>query len=219
MMIRLFFPRPAGWLSGAMGLLLLAPVQAVITVTTSAGAGEPRFVLADGVTPVPDGVRYQVGTFPEGTDWTAAGGTPAALYATWQPFASDVIATNPTSLEAGSAGDDLVGLDIFAAQSAYWWVLLTADGLDPAGDFSNVVQQALFRGVSPQWRFPAAPGVGVPPVWSTADGLSFASGSLVDGEIQLALVPEPGSGVLALLGGGALWRRRDVVRKAVVVAQ
>ncbi len=199
---------PLGWLSSLLGLLLVAPARAVITVTTSAGAGEPRFVLADGATPVPNGVQYQVGTFPEGTDLSAAGGTPSAWYASWQEFARDVVYTNPTTLEAGSAGEDLVGLDYFAAKPAYWWVLLTSDGMAVAGDFSNVVQQALFRGVSPAWQFPATPGVGVPPVLSTADSLSFTAGSLVDGEIQLALVPEPTSGLLALLGGAVLLRRR-----------
>ena len=220
MLVRSSIISPVGWLSSLLGLLLLAPAPAVITVTTSSGAGEPRFLLADGATPVPNGVQYQVGTFPLGTDLSAAGGSPSVLYASWQPFASDVIYTNPTTLEAGSAGDDLVGLDFFAARPAYWWVLMTSDGLDPAGDFSNVVQQALVRGVSPGWSFPASPGVGVPPVWSTADSLNFAAGSLVGGEIQLALIPEPTSGLLALLGGALLWRRRRAdVSPAVVLSR
>jgi hypothetical protein len=187
---------------------LASTASAVLTVTTSAGIGEPHFISIDGTTPLADGMSYQLGTFPSGTDLSQASGSPAALYSQFQPFATDSVYTHPISLEGGSAGNDVYGLDTFSMQPAYWWVFQTSNGLVPAGDFSNVTGQALFTGASGSWSFPTTGVVAAPPVFSTADTITLSAGSLAGGNIQLAVVPEPAISGLTLLAGAIMLRRK-----------
>ncbi len=187
---------------------LASTASAILTVTTSAGIGEPHFISINGVTPLADGMSYQLGTFPSGTDLSQATGSPAALYSSFQKFATDTVYTHPISLEAGAAGNDVYGLDTFSMQPAYWWVFQTTDGLVPAGDFSNVSGQALFTGSSGSWSFPTVGSVAAPPLFSTGDTITLSAGSVASGNIQLAAVPEPAISGLTLLAGAILLRRK-----------
>jgi hypothetical protein len=153
-------------------------------------------------------MSYQLGTFPSGTDLSQATGSPAALYSSFQPFATDTVYTHPISLEGGSAGNDVYGLDNFSMQPAYWWVFQTNDGLVPAGNFSNVTGQALFTGASSSWNFPTVGVMAAPPVFSTGDTIALSAGTLAGGNIQLAVVPEPAISGLTLLAGALMLRRK-----------
>ncbi len=181
--------------AAVLAALVLAGVamqaRAVITITTSAGPGEPHFYKPDATTPVADGMTYQIGTFAPGANLALAASDPASLFSSWQPFASGTVNTNPFTLEPGSAGADLDGADSFAGKQIYWWVFQTSDSLAPAPFLANVTADALFTGPAPAWVFPA-PGLGVPPVISTGDSLTFQAGSLSGGNVVLVPVPEPG---------------------------
>ncbi len=202
--------RPSTWglLTGMLLIACSSSAWAILTVTTSAGVGEPHFFQPDGVTALADGLSYQLGKFPSGTDLTQATGSPAALYSSFQPFATDTIYTHPITLEPGSAGNDVYGLEIFSMQPAYWWVYSTYDGLVPDATFSNVTAQALFTGPSSTWVFPAVGSLSAPPVFSTGDPLTFSAGSIVAGNVQLAAVPEPAVSCLAVLASCLVTRRR-----------
>ncbi len=187
----------------------------VITVTTSAGPGEPRFFTSNGTTAVPDGMTYTLGTFAPGADLSQAGSAPGTLFTTsWQPFASDTVTTNTFTGDPGTAGADLDGPDVFSMSRIYWWVFVTGDGLAPAPDFSNVTEHALFTGPA-SWTFPS-PGMGVPPIVSTADPLTFSAGSLASGNIVLSPVtpiPEPSVVPLVLTAVTLTRRRRSVIAR------
>ncbi|QJE94499.1 hypothetical protein [Luteolibacter luteus] len=200
-------PSRTSFLAAASIALLLgvSGAQAAITVTVSAAPGEPAFHLADGITPLPDGMHFQLGSFASIPSAIDAQDNPAELFALWQVFSDgidDVIVT--IGEDSGLALGDLDGDDSFLGQTIYWWAFNTSDGLAPAADFSNVTEHALFTGAD-GWTFSA-----LPPVVSTSDNLTFFAGEISGGNVTLTAVPEPTLPMLSLfaLAPLALRRRR-----------
>lgn len=189
--------------ASALVALGISASQAAITVTVSAAPGEPAFRLSDSTTPLPDGMHYQLGTFASVPDAGDAQNNPAVLFSIWQEF-TDGIDDTIVSIgeDGGLALGDLDGDDSFLGKVIYWWVFNTSDGLAPAADFSNVTEHALFTGTD-GWTFQA-----ISPVISTSENLTFFTGSLSGGNIDLAAVPEPASALLALSAVAPLLMRR-----------
>lgn len=181
----------------------ISGAQAAITVTVSAAPGEPAFHLSDGLTPLPDGMHFQLGSFASVPNAADVANNPAQLFALWQEF-TDGIDDVVVSLDEdhGLALGDLDGDDSFLGKTIYWWVFNTSDGLAPAADFSNVTEHALFTGAE-GWTFSA-----LPPVVSTSENLTFFAGEIAGGNVTLAAVPEPAVSLLSLFAVAPLLLRR-----------
>ena len=185
----------------AFALLAFCLSASATVVSLTGGFGYPTAKNPDG-TPIEDGHKVSIGTFPDGFD-PATADLPALL-ANWKQFHVTTTATTQngesgtfSTVHSSSTGTNAEGF-FFPGKKIYLLLTRTdAAFSEPASDGSNVRDYALFTSTSPAWTFPSPASETIrPPADRTDLNTSQITTALVgtlnpDGTFALATYSSP----------------------------